>query len=60
MDPDLKFQPSQVALFCACMEGIVHYLEYETEPEPMAPFLTGPISITTWLAEEAIPTLHLV
>ncbi|PPS10604.1 hypothetical protein GOBAR_AA10052 [Gossypium barbadense] len=41
MDPDLMLQPSHVALFCACMEGIVHYLEYETEPETMAPFLTA-------------------
>lgn len=60
MDPDLKLQPSHLALFCACMEGIVHYLEYETEPETMAPFLTGRISVTAWLAEVANSTLHLV
>ncbi|KAK1568880.1 hypothetical protein Q3G72_030028 [Acer saccharum] len=30
---------AEVALFCACMGGIMYYLEYE--PETMAPFLRG-------------------
>ncbi|PPS14192.1 hypothetical protein GOBAR_AA06357 [Gossypium barbadense] len=29
----------QVALFCACMGGIMYYLEYE--PDSIAPFLKG-------------------
>lgn len=29
----------QVALFCACMGGVMYYLEHE--PDTMAPFLRG-------------------
>lgn len=36
---NLLFQTFQVALFCACMGGIMYYLEYE--PDTMAPFLRG-------------------
>ncbi|GAY60627.1 TMEM135 C rich domain-containing protein [Citrus sinensis] len=35
--PDVK--NAEVALFCACMGGIMYYLEYE--PDTMAPFLRG-------------------
>lgn len=35
--PDLK--NAEVALFCACMGGIMYYLEHE--PDTMAPFLRG-------------------
>ncbi|MBA0768643.1 hypothetical protein Gotri_017429 [Gossypium trilobum] len=35
--PDVK--NSEVALFCACMGGIMYYLEYE--PDNIAPFLKG-------------------
>ncbi|GMI75675.1 hypothetical protein like AT5G51150 [Hibiscus trionum] len=35
--PDVK--NTEVALFCACMGGIMYYLEYE--PDTMAPFLRG-------------------
>ncbi|KAL2549978.1 Mitochondrial import inner membrane translocase subunit Tim17/Tim22/Tim23 family protein [Forsythia ovata] len=35
--PDIK--NAEVALFCACMGGIMYYLEHE--PDTMAPFLRG-------------------
>ncbi|KAM7268763.1 hypothetical protein ACFE04_010929 [Oxalis oulophora] len=35
--PDIR--NAEVALFCACMGGIMYYLEYE--PDTMAPFLRG-------------------
>lgn len=35
--PNIK--NAEVALFCACMGGIMYYLEYE--PQTMAPFLRG-------------------
>ncbi|KAE8721365.1 glutamate dehydrogenase 2-like [Hibiscus syriacus] len=35
--PDVK--NAKVALFCACMGGLMYYLEYE--PDSMAPFLKG-------------------
>ncbi|CAI0417364.1 unnamed protein product [Linum tenue] len=34
-----KLKNAEVALFCACMGGIMYYLEYE--PDTMAPFLRG-------------------
>ncbi|KAK6926252.1 hypothetical protein RJ641_007971, partial [Dillenia turbinata] len=37
--PDIK--NAEVALFCACMGGIMYYLEHE--PQTMAPFLRGMI-----------------
>ncbi|KAL3647543.1 hypothetical protein CASFOL_008511 [Castilleja foliolosa] len=37
--PDIKNAEVKVALFCACMGGIMYYLEHE--PDTMAPFLRG-------------------